>query len=133
MRTKTKDDEEYMAYGGDFGDVPNDYNFIMDGLLFSNHTPTPNITEYAKAIEPVQTLSLDGHKVTIINRYDFIGLEHLACMWEIVADGKKIPGGNVVLPKGRILLWVVSGMKNTHSHRCQTTYEGCRRNRGLPC
>lgn len=42
-----------MAYGGDFGDIPNDYNFIMDGCVFSDHTPTPGLIEYAKAIEPV--------------------------------------------------------------------------------
>ncbi|KAF4985067.1 hypothetical protein FDECE_16847 [Fusarium decemcellulare] len=81
--TKTKDCEEYMAYGGDFGDEPNDYNFIIDGILFPNHTPTPGLLEYAKAIESVQTLSLDGNKVTIINHYNFIGLEYLRCKWEM--------------------------------------------------
>ncbi|KAF4447900.1 beta-galactosidase [Fusarium albosuccineum] len=100
LRTKTKDDEEYMAYDGDFGDEPNDYNFIMDGVLFSNHTPTPGLIEHAKAIEPVQTLSLDANKVTIINRYDFIGLEHLRCNWEIVAEGKIVPRGEVEIPTG---------------------------------
>ncbi|RSL88117.1 hypothetical protein CDV31_016128 [Fusarium ambrosium] len=100
LRTKTKDGEEYMAYGGDFGDEPNDYNFIMDGVLFSNHTPTPGLTEYAKAIEPVQTLSLEGNKVTVVNRYDFIGLEHLKGSWKIVADGKSVPGKEIQIPSG---------------------------------
>ncbi|KAF7552912.1 hypothetical protein G7Z17_g3971 [Cylindrodendrum hubeiense] len=100
LRTKTKDGEEFMAYGGDFGEIPNDYNFIMDGCVFSDHTPTPGLIEYAKAIEPVQTLALDGNKVTIINRYDFISLEHLVCSWEIVGDGVKIPGGEVSIPAG---------------------------------
>lgn len=89
-----------MAYGGDFGDVPNDYNFVMDGLLFSNHTPSPNIVEYAKCIEPVQTMSLDGNKVTVVNRYDIVGLEHLSCTWEVVADGKIIGTSTVALPRG---------------------------------
>lgn len=89
-----------MGYGGDFGDIPNDYNFIMDGCVFSDHTPTPGLIEYAKAIEPVQTLALDGNKVTIINRYDFISLDHLVCSWEIVGDGVKIPGGEISIPAG---------------------------------
>ncbi|KFA64367.1 hypothetical protein S40285_02957 [Stachybotrys chlorohalonatus IBT 40285] len=93
LRTKTKDGEEYMAYGGDFGDVPNDYNFIMDGVLCSNHKPTPGFTEYAKAIEPVQALSIVGNQVKIINRFDFLTLDHLICYWELVADGSKIPSG----------------------------------------
>jgi len=91
-----------MAYGGDFGDDPNDYNFVMDGLCFSNHTPTPGLVEYKKAIEPVQTLGLeDGNKVRIINRYDFIGLGHLKCRWWVVFDGGENPGGSVDIPESR--------------------------------
>ncbi|KAL2759327.1 glycoside hydrolase family 2 protein [Sodiomyces alcalophilus JCM 7366] len=88
LRTKTPDGEEYMGYGGDFGDEPNDKNFVMDGLCFSNHTPTPGLVEYAKAIEPVQTLGLEGDEVTIINRYDFLSLDHLSCMCSIVTEGE---------------------------------------------
>ncbi|KAF7560158.1 hypothetical protein G7046_g3989 [Stylonectria norvegica] len=102
LRTKTKDGEEFMGYGGDFGDEPNNYNFIMDGMLFSSHTPTPGLVEYAKAIEPVQSLSLSGSRITIVNRYDFIGLEHLVCSWTIVSENKTIlgsPGGIVEIPK----------------------------------
>lgn len=91
-----------MAYGGDFGDDPNDYNFVLDGLCFSNHTPTPGLLEYKKAIEPVQTLGLeDGNKVRIINRYDFVGLDHLQCEWWIIADGSKVSGGSVDIPRGK--------------------------------
>ena len=92
-----------MAYGGDFGDDPNDYNFVLDGLCFSNHTPTPGLLEYKKAIEPVQTLGLeDGNKIRIINRYDFIGLDHLKCEWWIAADGSEVSGGSVDIPRGKV-------------------------------
>lgn len=77
-----------MGYGGDFGDEPNDYNFVMDGLCLSNHTPGPGLVEYKKAIEPVQILGIeDGNKVRIVNRYDFIDLSHLECRWWIISDG----------------------------------------------
>lgn len=99
LRTKTKDGIEYMAYGGDFGDVPNDGNFIMDGMVFSDHTPCSNLIEYGKAIEPVQTLSLEGTEVTIINRYDHIGLEDLVCTWKIITADGDIAGGEVDIPK----------------------------------
>ncbi|KAM0276530.1 hypothetical protein ACHAQH_006631 [Verticillium albo-atrum] len=99
LRTKTPDGTEYMAYGGDFGDIPNDYNFIMDGCVFSDHTPTPGLIEYAKAIEPVQILSLsDTDQVTVINRYDFLTLDHLACVWEINGEGFTISGQEVDIP-----------------------------------
>jgi len=89
-----------MAYGGDFGDDPNDGHFVMDGLCFADHTPTPGLTEYKKVIEPVQALRLDRDKVTIINRYDTTDLNHLKCTWRIVTDGGVLEGGEVELPKG---------------------------------
>ena len=89
-----------MAYGGDFGDEPNDYNFVMDGLLSSEHNVSSNITEYAKSIEPVQTLSLHHHDIKVVNRYDFLSLDHLAGSWSVVSDGKKLTGGRVSIPKG---------------------------------
>lgn len=100
LRTKNADGEEYMGYGGDFGDDPHDKNFVLDGLLFSNHTPTPGFTNYKKVIEPVQSLSLDGTRVTIINRYDTVDLDHLKCTWSFVGDGVHVKGGEIKIPKG---------------------------------
>ncbi len=92
-----------MAYGGDFGDSPNDENFVLDGLCFSTHKPGPGLLEYKKAIEPVQTASelFENNKIKITNRYDFVGLEHLRCHWWIVHDGGEISGREVELPQGK--------------------------------
>lgn len=98
LLTTNKDGEEYFAYGGDFGDEPNDGNFVMDGLLFSNHTPAPGLIEYKKAIEPVQVIGGNEQKVEIINRYDFLTLDHLKCTWEVVGDGYTRPGGEAAIP-----------------------------------
>ncbi|CAK7220642.1 hypothetical protein SBRCBS47491_004257 [Sporothrix bragantina] len=97
--------KEVYAYGGFFGDQPNDANFALDGLCFSNHTPTPGLTEYAKAIEPVQVvdgvnIDKDATSVTIINRYDTVSLDHLVCQASIVGDGYKMSLGVVVTPRG---------------------------------
>jgi beta-galactosidase len=100
LRTKTADGEEYYGYGGDFGDEPNDGHFVLDGLLFSDHTPTPGLIEYSKAIEPVQVLGGTKDKVKIINRYDFVTLDHLKCQWALVCDGSKTEGKEVKIPKG---------------------------------
>ncbi|KAJ5794333.1 Glycoside hydrolase family 2 N-terminal [Penicillium paradoxum] len=78
----------YYAYGGDFGDEPNDADFILDGMVFSDHTPTPGLIEYKKAIEPV-TLSLKGHRLEIVNHYDFSTLDHLYVSWHIVRESGK--------------------------------------------
>ncbi|KAI3325810.1 glycoside hydrolase family 2 protein [Xylariaceae sp. AK1471] len=99
-----KDDEtgdEFYAYGGDFGDVPNDSNFVMDGVLFSDHTPNPGLIEYKKAIEPVKVVSHTPEKITIVNRYDFISLDHLEAAYVILDEGKPTSQkGSIEIPKG---------------------------------
>jgi beta-galactosidase len=59
------------------------------------------LVEYKKAIEPVQTLSIHKNKVTIVNRYDFLTLDHLVCTWRVVLDGFEISGHEAEIPKGR--------------------------------
>ena len=53
IRATTPDGRAYFAYGGDFGDQPNDDNFVCDGLLFPDRTPSPGLLEYKKVLEPV--------------------------------------------------------------------------------
>lgn len=101
LKTKNKDGETYYAYGGDFGDVPNDGHFVMDGVLSSDHTPNSGLIEYAKVIEPVQVLGGSKDRVRIINRYDYIDLSHLKCEWVLVADGLRMIGEEVKIPEGR--------------------------------
>jgi beta-galactosidase len=74
--------KSYYAYGGDFGDVPNDGTFVMDGLLYSTHKPTPGLVELKKVIQPLK-LSADGDSLVISNLYNFIGLEHLAATYAL--------------------------------------------------
>ena len=98
LKTKTADGQEFYGYGGDFGDEPNDYNFVMDGLLFSDHTPGPGLLEYSKAIEPVQMLEGTREHFTVINRYDFTTLDHLICVWSLVGDGGPVKDSPKELP-----------------------------------
>ena len=96
IRTKTADGKEYYAYGGDFGDEPNDGNFITDGLVFPDRTPSPGLTEYKKVIQPVSIEAVDAAagKFRLTNRYDYLSIDHLACTWQILEDGIAIAGGS---------------------------------------
>jgi beta-galactosidase len=76
----------YYAYGGDFGDYPNDATFVMDGLVSSEHKPTPGLIEFKKVIQPVG-FAVNGDKIEIENRYDFAGLEHLAATYKVEEFG----------------------------------------------
>ncbi|MGC8400982.1 glycoside hydrolase family 2 TIM barrel-domain containing protein [Enterobacter mori] len=48
----TKKDENgkpFWAYGGDFGDKPNDRQFCLNGLVFPDRTPHPALYEAQRA------------------------------------------------------------------------------------
>lgn len=77
-------DEErrFYGYGGDFEDFPNDGTFVMDGLCFSDHTPTPGLMELRQAYAPIHAWYADG-RIFIENRHDFVGLGHLRMFYQV--------------------------------------------------
>ena len=99
LLTKNLEGEEYFAYGGDFGEYPHDGNFVMDGLVDSQHRPGPGLIEYKKAIEPVQLVEGSLEKVTIINRHDFSKMDHFKCSCRVVGDGFIIEGSEILIPE----------------------------------
>lgn len=90
---KAPDGRKYYAYGGDFGDEPHDGNFVCDGLVFPDRTPSPGLLELKKWQEPVQVEFADSDKVRIMNRYDFLTLEHLKAEWAVLNNGKIVKKG----------------------------------------
>jgi beta-galactosidase/beta-glucuronidase len=100
IRRHLPDGREYFAYGGDFGDDPHDGNFVIDGLLFPDRTPSPGLVEYKKIIEPVvvEARDLARGRFSVTNRYDFLSLDHLSLSWEIEADGEIVASGNGDIP-----------------------------------
>jgi len=55
----TKEGVEWFAYGGDFGDDPNDGNFCINGLVFPDRVPHPALWEHKKVTQPVGVKPLD--------------------------------------------------------------------------
>ncbi|PQE07908.1 hypothetical protein CJF32_00003037 [Rutstroemia sp. NJR-2017a WRK4] len=97
----------FYAYGGDFGDFPNDNTFVMDGLCFSNHRPTPGLTELKKVIAPIRAW-VEGDELIVENGYDFIDLSHVAANYKIEA----FASSSTLLRSGELnLLEVAPGEK----------------------
>jgi beta-galactosidase len=96
------------AYGGDFGEELHDGNFVCDGLLFPDRTPSPGLLEYRKVIEPVRiegwgsprTESGGGTNgtVRVTNRHDFADLSALAFEWSYQVDGETVEAGALPVP-----------------------------------
>ncbi|MEU8945884.1 glycoside hydrolase family 2 TIM barrel-domain containing protein [Streptomyces sp. NPDC048489] len=94
-----KDERYGFAYGGDFGEELHDGNFVCDGLLFPDRTPSPGLVEYKKVIEPVRidADAADG-TVRITNAHDFADLSALAFVWSFQADGETVVSGPLAVP-----------------------------------
>jgi len=92
IRTKTPDGTEYFAYGGDFGDTPNDGNFCGNGIIFADRSPSPKIFEVKKCYESVkfQMVDQEAGKIKIINNYLFTNLNEFQLAWNIALNGEII-------------------------------------------
>ncbi len=90
------------AYGGDFGDVPNDGTFVTDGVTFPDRMPKPGLWEHKQIHAPVRVVSGAGEaregRVALENRGDFRDLSWLRGTWEIADEGAVLTQGNLPLP-----------------------------------
>lgn len=90
IRRTAPDGREYWAYGGDFGDVPNDGNFCCDGIVLPDRTPQPGMAEVKRVYQYVlvEPMELPAGKVRIRNKYSFAGLDYLVPTWELTCNGR---------------------------------------------
>ncbi|MGX1916047.1 glycoside hydrolase family 2 TIM barrel-domain containing protein [Streptomyces phaeochromogenes] len=91
------DGTPYYAYGGDFGEVVHDGNFVMDGMLLSNDVPTPSLHEYKAVVQPVEFV-LDGEKVTVTNLRHSADTSDLLFRWRVEHDGLPVASGDLEIP-----------------------------------
>lgn len=108
MPMVTKAGEPYYAYGGGFGDAPNDGNFCIDGLCYPDRRPHTNLIELKQVYAPIQVEKV-GEGLRIRNLYAFSSLDHLLAVWTLRRDGVAVDsgtldirgiaaGGEVILP-----------------------------------
>ncbi len=89
-----------IAYGGGFGEFPNDRYFIHKGTVFSDRSPKPHYPEMKKAYQWIGITVDDPQKgtVKICNRYQFISLKGFTGSWSLSENGKEISAGKLDLP-----------------------------------
>jgi beta-galactosidase len=89
------------AYGGDYGEELHDGNFVCDGLLFPDRSPSPGLADYKAVIAPVRIAGgreAEGGTVRISNLYDFRDLSHLTFEWSYQVDGERVAHGPLPVP-----------------------------------
>lgn len=97
LRQRDDQGRQRFAYGGDFGEPLHDANFVADGLLFPDRTPSPGLLDLATVVSPVR-IGAEGTGVRVTNRYDVRDLAHVAFRWALQADGEPVAEGALDVP-----------------------------------
>jgi beta-galactosidase len=85
----------YWAYGGHFGDEPNDRNFNINGLVAPDGTPHPALKEYQWAARPVIAAHVGGRTFALTNRRVFEDTRDLSLLWSVLRNGVVIEQGDM--------------------------------------
>jgi len=97
LRETTSSGEEFWAYGGDYGDLPNDVNFNCNGLVQPDRTPKPALEECRKLFQPahIHDFNPKTGELRFQNRDSFRDLDWLDWTWRLEVDGKEIDHGHL--------------------------------------
>ncbi|WP_431277413.1 glycoside hydrolase family 2 TIM barrel-domain containing protein [Leifsonia poae] len=95
--TKNADGEPFYAYGGDFGEVVHDGNFVMDGMLLSNDIPTPGLYEFKAVVQPI-VFAFDAETVELTNLRHSADASDLRFRWRVEHDGAVVESGELEVP-----------------------------------
>ncbi len=90
-----KNGKRYFAYGGDFGDTPNDKNFNLNGIFNSDRSLRPQTFECKYVNQPVafKAVDLENGVIELENRYNFTNLAEFKYAWELLENGSIIKTG----------------------------------------
>jgi beta-galactosidase len=90
------------AYGGDFGDRPNDGTFCIDGITFPDRSPKPALWEHRALALPVRihasAAELAEGVVDLENPADFRSLDWLAASWALIDETGELASGDLDVP-----------------------------------
>ena len=77
---------QWFAYGGHFGDEPNDANFCINGLVDPDGNPHPSLVELAWLARPITVERING-EVVVTNRRFHTPVDDLRLIWREEIDG----------------------------------------------
>jgi len=89
--------KRYLAYGGDFGDTPNDGQFVMNGIVFGDLEPKPQYYEVKKVYQHIGVKATDvqNERFEVFNKYYFKDLGDYEAKWLLYEDGIEVSSGTV--------------------------------------
>lgn len=87
------------AFGGGFGEFPNDRYFIHKGVVASDRSLKPHYPELKHAYQwiGISPKNIKDQVFTIKNKYQFTNLNGFTAKWELSENGINISTGNLVV------------------------------------
>ncbi|MFF7948422.1 glycoside hydrolase family 2 TIM barrel-domain containing protein [Streptomyces griseorubiginosus] len=86
----------FFAFGGDWGDNPNDGAFVADGIVTADRGHTGKAAEVKRIYQAIQaSRSPGGTAVTLTNENLFTNLREYDGSWTLSADGKVVQRGRL--------------------------------------
>jgi beta-galactosidase len=94
----TEAGERYFGYGGDFGEPVHDGNFVIDGLVFPDRTPSPGLLE-AKAVFAPAGIGIDpgARTITVRNRHHTASTAAYRYGWRVEDGGVLVAEGDLAV------------------------------------
>jgi len=87
----------FFAYGGDYGDRPNDNNFCCNGVVDPDRSITAKLLEVKKVYQyagfALGKVKRDSIVIELTDKYFFTDLNRFALQWQLVEDGRIINKG----------------------------------------
>lgn len=108
-------DETYWAYGGDFGDKPNDGSFCADGLIYANHTLSAKCYNTKKIYQPIDfSVKEDGKTFRLKSKLTFKSTADLDIYYTVLEEGKELKREklNITLSAGETKEVVIEALPN---------------------
>ena len=97
LRKTDENGKEFWAYGGDYGDEPNDGTFCLNGIVGPDRTPHPTLYEAKKVYQYIKIYAMDliGRTVKFHNKNSFTNLNFFDIVWELTENGQKLQEGKL--------------------------------------
>jgi len=91
----------FFAYGGDYGDRPNDNNFCCNGVVDPDRANTAKLKEVKRVYQYVGftlgDVTADSVSLTLKNKYFFTDLDRFGLQWQLIEDGRVVGKGKAKL------------------------------------
>lgn len=80
---------QYMGYGGDFGDTPSEYSFSGNGICYGDRSPSPKMQEVRSVYSPIEC-KVSEKSVKVINRNLFTSTSEYDAFVTVLKDGDPV-------------------------------------------